>query len=638
VVSNSVDSSSVGIRFSEAVDTAVLNLYDTEAGGLGIADVTLVGDNVGDIAGSLVLDADHAGFHFVATGGVLGDDDYTLTIRSAADAFKNVTGALLDGNADLVEGGDYVLSFNISNSGPIIAIADVVRGPGQNVNIGATDVGIPVSFSDGVGVTSLSFSIDYDPALLSVTGVINGSALPVDASVLIDNSSAGLIEVTITSATGLAAGSQELIRIEASIPEDAPYFSKSLLNMHSVMVNGGALPVTVDDGIQLVAYIGDTTGNHAYSSLDGQNILRNVVRLDGGYAAYPLVDPVLVGDITGNGKLSGLDANRMFQYVMGLNPADIPVLPTLAQPVVVGGLDPTITLDTVSAKPGENVEIHVNVDTIPAGLNGVELWIQYDSEQLELLSVDRGTIPESFDFFFADSSTPGMIKVDTSNLTLVEAEAGGTLAVLQFQVPEDATSNAVLDLQQALLNDGTYTLTPEPVVGPDGSDGLIVVDLPQREPKLPATAKDTVKQTDWFGQQKPITESSRAKAALDFIYNRALAGRDFSWLDNVLNIFSGNADRFDNRPDSSVVSGIFKRPSVYSSDAVRSILDSDDQSSESSAESDRLAERWRFAISVNEGDELPESGDSISAQFRLNEEVSALNRGDLLSGKWKSRL
>ena len=45
----------VGIRFSEAIDTSVLNLYDTETGGLGPADVTLVGDTTGQIAGSLVL-------------------------------------------------------------------------------------------------------------------------------------------------------------------------------------------------------------------------------------------------------------------------------------------------------------------------------------------------------------------------------------------------------------------------------------------------------------------------------------------------------------------------------------------------------------------------------------------------------
>ena len=44
------------VDFSESIDPDVLNLYDGESGVFGPPDVTLVGKNVGPIAGSLVID------------------------------------------------------------------------------------------------------------------------------------------------------------------------------------------------------------------------------------------------------------------------------------------------------------------------------------------------------------------------------------------------------------------------------------------------------------------------------------------------------------------------------------------------------------------------------------------------------
>jgi hypothetical protein len=259
------------------------------------------------------------------------------------------------------------------------------------------------------------------------------------------------------------------------VPDNAPYSAKAVLDVHSITVNGVADAAIGDDGIQVVAYIGDSTGNAAYSSLDGQNILRTVVGLDSGFDAFPLVDPALIGDTTANGRLSSLDANRMFQYAQGLNPADIPPLPDLAQPIVPGGLDPTITVASTEAAVGDEVWLPVVVDTIPAGLNGVELWLQYDEDALEFVGVDRGSIPQDFDFLFVDDATAGRLRVDTSNLTLVDAPEGGTLLELGFRLRDEAAGVLDIDLQLALLNDGRYTLTPEPIAGPDGSDGRIAV-------------------------------------------------------------------------------------------------------------------------------------------------------------------
>ena len=77
----------------------------------------------------------------------------------------------------------------------------------------------------------------------------------------------------------------------------------------------GALPQLPTMAWKWAAFFGEATGNGGYSALDGFRILRVVVGLDSGYAAYPFVDPVLLTDITGNGIISSLDGTRILQEV-----------------------------------------------------------------------------------------------------------------------------------------------------------------------------------------------------------------------------------------------------------------------------------------------------------------------------------
>jgi hypothetical protein len=97
--------------------------------------------------------------------------------------------------------------------------------------------------------------------------------------------------------------------------------------MENVFLNGGMRAAVADDALHLAAYPGDTTGNRNYSALDGQRVLRVAAGLDSGFAAYLLVDPVVVADITGNGAISSLDATRILQEVVGLDRPEIPPLP-----------------------------------------------------------------------------------------------------------------------------------------------------------------------------------------------------------------------------------------------------------------------------------------------------------------------
>jgi hypothetical protein len=317
-------------QFNQSVDSSVLNLYDTESGSFGPADVTVVGANQGNVSGSLVVDGNQ--LTFVKTGGILAPDVYTVTMRSAADGIKGADGSLLDGNSDGTSGDNYVNAFTVEQSSPVvISVADFARGPAQFVNPG---VGLPVTLSDGNNVNEVEFSLIYDPALLNITDVQLGSNLPDGAQLESDLTQRGVVAIHIAAPSSMTEGPIDLISLIAQVPDNAVYARAGLIEINQVMVNKGAISSVGDDGVQAVAYLGDTTGNQRYSALDGSRTLRVVSGLDSGFAAYPTIDPTIIADITGNNLLSSLDATRILQEVVGLDRAEIPDI----VPVILAGL------------------------------------------------------------------------------------------------------------------------------------------------------------------------------------------------------------------------------------------------------------------------------------------------------------
>jgi hypothetical protein len=135
--------------------------------------------------------------------------------------------------------------------------------------------------------------------------------------------------LTFTSPTALSPGVVEFVRLTAVVPSSAPYGAQHLLDITNLQVNGGAIAARDDDGLHLVGYLGDTTGNRLYSALDAALILRVVVGLDSGFIAYALTDPRIVADVSGNGWLSGTDAMLLSREAAGIDQPQIPPLPDL---------------------------------------------------------------------------------------------------------------------------------------------------------------------------------------------------------------------------------------------------------------------------------------------------------------------
>jgi hypothetical protein len=479
--------------FRRPLDLSTLNLYDglNETGkpaNLGPADMTVVGATVGPVAGSLVYDPVAKTVTFIKTGGPLAPDTYTVTLRGAADGFRDTDGHLLDGNNDNQEGGNFVTTVTVAaGTARVVGLSDFARGPGQAVNVPATASGIPLTISNAEGALAMSFTLTYDPALLSVTDVVLGAGLPEDWGVEYNLSTPGQVPVVLYGATPLAAGARTLARVQAAVPGQAAYRSAALLGLRNLLVNDGAIPSVADTGLQVVAYLGDATGNGRYSALDASYVARVAVGADSGFAAYRLKDPVVIGDATANGAVSALDASYVARKIVGRPQPEIPDLPANLPPIVISGPDPLITLPQIAAAPGDVMTRPVTVDNA-AGLLGVDLHITYDTAVLDLSDSDiqLGGVLAGWSLATVVNDASGDVRVTIFTAGDPLPAGGGDLLQITYHVRSDApTAGSPLHLvmdgsHPCLLNEGTLVMTPA-----DGAVTMVTNHAPTAVPSLP---------------------------------------------------------------------------------------------------------------------------------------------------------
>lgn len=470
------------VQLSQPLGADDLNLYAGSTGSLGPVDVTVTGAVTGPVRGSLVVNAAANALTFLRTGTLLPADTYTVVLRSAANGFHTPAGGLLDGNADSTAGDDYTTTFTVApSSALVVSVPDFVRGPGQPVDVGGRP-GLPLRLSDGAGATSVSLTLLYNPALLQITGA---TALA-GATANLDTSLPGRALLTFSSPTPLPAGPLDFVTLTALVPASAPYPAKHLLGISDPTVNGSA--ARNDDGIHLIVYPGDTSGNAGYSALDATRALQLAVGLGTGFDAYRLVDPVLIADINGDGRVSAIDATRILQEAVGIDQPAIPPLPPELPTILVGGPDPFLNVPAdFRAVPGALLTVPVNLD-LSDGLEAADLVISYDTRRLDIAAVDaiqRGTLTEGFDVFQANLDREhGTIRVGLGRTAgAIEGRGSGSVLRITFQVRADAPAGAaIINLRQGLgqtrtqLNEGGLDLIPDPSDEEgDALDGRILV-------------------------------------------------------------------------------------------------------------------------------------------------------------------
>jgi hypothetical protein len=267
---------------------------------------------------------------------LLPDGAYVVTVHATAATdgiqAQGTGGGYLDGlHTGAAGSGDYTSTFGVDSgfNQDMVWVPATVDGPGQMLSapgMNRAGGGYPIYLSDRSGiVTSVQATLEFDPTLLYVTGVTgpnfslrrlspgnvvlqyNGPALPAGSQTLV-----GFITAVVSGGTPM---------------HPVPYRATDLLHLSNVTVNGGLVYVKTSDGVHVVAYAGDADGNGNYSSNDAMLITRVLLRADTGFAAYPLVDPVIVVDTDGTGFIPADAALQVNEAGVGVPTATLPSPP-----------------------------------------------------------------------------------------------------------------------------------------------------------------------------------------------------------------------------------------------------------------------------------------------------------------------
>jgi len=138
--------------------------------------------------------------------------------------------------------------------------------------------------------------------------------------------------------------------------------------------------------------------------------------------------------------------------------------------------------DNLTGQPGQQVLAPVNIDNA-AGIRGAEIRINYDTTLLDAdnASVSAGSV-------WPAGSTELVVNVDAATGSIVAfvftAEGvnpgSGSLLTVQFTISGAATvgNSTAIDLAQVRLNEGAIVPDPQPVPGPDPTDGRITFVAP----------------------------------------------------------------------------------------------------------------------------------------------------------------
>lgn len=486
-------------QLNRPFEEGALNLYHGQGGTWGASDLQLRDGDGQATVGSLVVDPSLQQATFLKTDGLLAAGTYTVTLKSGTGAFHDkATDLALDGDGDGTAGGDFTATFSVvapPDGTVAVSLSNFARGPGQAVDVpGSLTAGIPLRLSDGENVESVSFVLRYNPALLNISGATVDPSMLSTSSVTVDFQSPGVLRLDFTSLTPLAAGAATLLNLQASVPAMAAYTAKAILDLEDVSINEGTIPAVDDDGLHVVAYFGDVTGNGTYSSLDTSWVSRVVVGLDSGFSSYRLSDPIIVGDITGNGSITSLDTSRISRVVVGLPVSEVPPLPSPALPVVSTGPDPLLSIPRdLSAGRGEGLTVPVHIDSIvdltATPLYAADLVLQFDPQVMTASSVSWGEVPMASPEAHWSApvvnidNTSGQIIIGLWNQVGLRGVFAGSLVQVQFAVDSAAPlGDTAINLAATasdrftLLNEGNLTLIPAPTNSADDDvDGRVTV-------------------------------------------------------------------------------------------------------------------------------------------------------------------
>ena len=436
------------------------------------------------VKGSLLVNTATNTITFVRTSSILATGNYTVTFRSAATGgFVDLSGNTLAGDANgVVLGTNYVHTMSISapTTTPTLTIPSFARGPNSAAQVvlpntaSAATTGIPIVLTNAAAnLTTATFTLNYNPAILNITGTLNSGG---DTFTLVSNNTAtGTATFQATGMTG--SGTITLGQIVADVPNSSAsiYKSKSVLDLSNIVLSGsgytGAATAYNADGVDVDAYFGDVSGDGLVTAGDAGLVSRVQTNTDTGFAAYPLLDPIIIGGVDGNPTITTGDATLINQFASGQPVSRIPSPPT-GLSLVTTGVDPSLSIPTdLTATAGGTVVVPVNIDNAdPAGSSGLteaRLALTYDPAVFSVTAADvhLGSVPASgsgWQVMAEVDPATGQIAIDLYSTMPITNTAGGSLVTIDFHTLGTAAAGATpINLAASVNPSGTEVFQTE---------------------------------------------------------------------------------------------------------------------------------------------------------------------------------
>ena len=526
------------VTLSEPFTPADLTMYGLNT--TTVQDVTMTGTLNGPITGTLYLDPttpntivfkasnaylEDTNVNNPNTGGdkdsvALPDDTYTVTLKSGTgtNGFVDASGNHLDGKSN---GGTsdysptpYATTFQDdahanANPVPVLGIPDFARGPDPSTTIAVPILatgntaphGIPITLYNAAGVTDATFTLTFNPQILTPTAggtgdsTVAGSTFTMGTITSVD-STHSTVSFIYHNATA-KSGTVILGDITATVPASANaiYKTKELLALTGITVNGAAT-VQAANGIHVDAYVGDVhvTALPAIDASDAldANTIANAPH-NSGFTAYGLLDPAIIGAFVPGSLVTvgPADVTALFSKAAHLTLASLPNIPASVTSVNVSGADPTVSLaGSVQATNGI-VSVPVLLDhPDPAGSTGMteaHLALTYDPSVLSVSSSDitLGSIPglgAGWQITSEVDAATGQIGINLFNpaRTPITATQAGSLVNIAFHVMSGTTvpATAVQLVNQVAPNGQRFVTDVDDSQGPltlsPGMDRLVI--------------------------------------------------------------------------------------------------------------------------------------------------------------------
>jgi hypothetical protein len=546
VVSTQQTPSGVIINFNQPIDPTTLNQFAATVNGSGVSSATggiavAVTNGSSPVLGSLILSNNNTTVYFVKTGvgttGLLptGTNNMSLLAYTAATGgFRSA------GNGNIPLTGTTTFAYPVSApTNPVVGIPDFARGPGMVDTAGFHFAnGIPLTITNGSGLTTFTTTITYNPADFNVSGVTTPLSGYSISGLTIDNVG-GSVTFTVSGGAALGSGAATLANIQYTIPTTAVYAAKEALRLTNVSSN---ITVIADDAVHIAAYAGDVDGSGgsgttlsqaSVAAQDASVALGDASASAGGtdnaFSRYLLADPKILafGDTTGAAAtVNAQDASNIINAASHQpgSETQLPFTPTGITPVAEAGNDPQLFFNTYNVIPGQTVTIAINMTVTEAsGLDfqSADLNFTYNSAILTNPTNIRVGGLDSGYLISSNTTTPGQIYIGVATSHNILANGiTGTIALVDFTVAAGSSpgQSSPLNLVPQLggpvteVDGNPANVSPYPTTAANdaGVDGVVNVVNPTATLGFPATTAASA------GSQIQVAVSLTAVTPINF--------------------------------------------------------------------------------------------------------------------------